>query len=235
MAVEESFRLPDLGEGLADAELLHWHVAVGDTVTLNQVIAEVETAKAAVELPSPYAGQVLALHASEGETVTVGTPIITFAVDAPASASPGASPAPDQAGAAGPAGPVEERVPVLVGYGATSGTASRRRHGRPRPTGVASARVAEPQAPTIGAPRVGSPASREAHRDLAPADPEPMPAPAISAAPVAPVARVAPAVPLKPADPATSGSSTAPSTPAPDVTRPLAKPLVRKLARDNGV
>jgi len=62
-----------------------------------------------------------------------------------------------------------------------------------------------------------------------------MPAPAISAAPVAPVARVAPAVPLKSADPATSGSSTAPSTPAPDVTRPLAKPLVRKLARDNGV
>src|SRR5689334_12583338 len=122
MAVEESFRLPDLGEGLADAELLHWHVAVGDTVTLNQIIAEVETAKAAFELPSPYAGQVLTLHASEGETVTVGTPIITFAVDAPASASPAATPAADQAGAAGSAGsagPVEERVPVLVGYGAT--------------------------------------------------------------------------------------------------------------------
>src|SRR3954465_10803765 len=87
MAAQMDFRLPDLGEGLADAELLHWHVAVGDTVTLNQIIAEVETAKAAVELPSPYAGQVLALHASEGETVTVGTPIITFAVDAPSSSA----------------------------------------------------------------------------------------------------------------------------------------------------
>src|SRR5689334_15564060 len=107
MPTEKSFKLPDLGEGLADAELLHWHVAVGDTVTLNQVIAEVETAKAAVELPSPHAGQVLALHVAEGETVMVGTPIITFAVDAH-----------DQA--EGDSSAAEERVPVLVGYGATA-------------------------------------------------------------------------------------------------------------------
>src|SRR4051794_7250461 len=83
----ETFRLPDLGEGLADAEMLHWNVAVGDTVTLNQVIAEVETAKAAVELPSPYAGRVLTLHVAEGDTVLVGTPVITFAV-APAPRDP---------------------------------------------------------------------------------------------------------------------------------------------------
>src|SRR4051812_49765098 len=117
MAVEESFRLPDLGEGLADAELLHWLVAVGDTVTLNQVIAEVETAKAAVELPSPYAGQVLALHVNEGETVMVGTPIITFAVPGSPDDRPSAEPVEE---------PAEERVPVLVGYGATAGTGSRR-------------------------------------------------------------------------------------------------------------
>jgi 2-oxoisovalerate dehydrogenase E2 component (dihydrolipoyl transacylase) len=211
MAVEESFRLPDLGEGLADAELLHWNVAVGDTVTLNQVIAEVETAKAAVELPSPYAGQVLALHVSEGETVTVGTPIITFAVDAPAGSSNAAS-APAEAGAK------EERVPVLVGYGATSGTSSRRRNGRPRPPGIPSTGAQLAEAPPV-APR---PADRPA--DAPPAGPAELrssPADAPSALTPSPVT-------------ARSGPD-APSAPAPEATRPLAKPLVRKLARDNGV
>src|ERR1700760_1676768 len=119
---EKPFRLPDLGEGLTEADLLSWHVAVGDTVTLNQVIGEVETAKAAVELLSPYAGVVLELHAAEGDTIPVGNDIITFGVPAEGPASP--APA--------------ERVPNLVGYGATSGTESRRR--RPVP----AARQAEP-------------------------------------------------------------------------------------------
>ena len=75
------FKLPDLGEGLTEGEILSWSVAVGDTVTLNQVIVEVETAKAAVEVPSPFAGVVTQIHHEAGETVDVGSPIITFDTD----------------------------------------------------------------------------------------------------------------------------------------------------------
>ena len=74
------FRLPDLGEGLTESDLVSWHVAAGDRVELNQVIAEVETAKALVDLPSPYAGVVTALHAEPGQTVNVGEPLVTFEV-----------------------------------------------------------------------------------------------------------------------------------------------------------
>ncbi|BCW35492.1 dihydrolipoamide acetyltransferase component of pyruvate dehydrogenase complex [Arthrobacter sp. StoSoilA2] len=77
----KEFRLPDLGEGLTESEILSWKVAVGDTVTLNQVIAEVETAKAVVELPSPFAGVVAALHEQPGSVVEVGKPIVSFEVD----------------------------------------------------------------------------------------------------------------------------------------------------------
>ena len=76
----EDFRLPDLGEGLPEAELVQWLVAEGDTVTLNQTIAEVETAKAVVELPSPYAGVVTTLHAAAGDVVEVGSVLISFDV-----------------------------------------------------------------------------------------------------------------------------------------------------------
>jgi pyruvate dehydrogenase E2 component (dihydrolipoamide acetyltransferase) len=82
MSQQKQFRLPDLGEGLTEGEILKWLVQPGDTVTLNQPIVEVETAKAAVEVPSPYAGVVSAIHHAEGETVDVGTPIITFDVGA---------------------------------------------------------------------------------------------------------------------------------------------------------
>jgi len=74
----KQFRLPDLGEGLTEGEILKWLVAPGDSVKLNQPIVEVETAKAAVEVPSPYAGLVTELHHGEGATVDVGAPIITF-------------------------------------------------------------------------------------------------------------------------------------------------------------
>lgn len=74
------FRLPDLGEGLTEAEVVAWHVAPGDTVTLNQILAEVETAKAVVELPSPYEGTVSTLHAKAGQSVAVGDPLIAFDV-----------------------------------------------------------------------------------------------------------------------------------------------------------
>ena len=85
MSLLQHFVLPDLGEGLADAEVVAWHVAVGDEVALNQVLVEVETEKAVVELPSPFAGTVVELFASAGETVRVGAPLIAIAS---ASASP---------------------------------------------------------------------------------------------------------------------------------------------------
>ncbi|BAJ76576.1 pyruvate/2-oxoglutarate dehydrogenase complex, dihydrolipoamide acyltransferase (E2) component [Microbacterium testaceum StLB037] len=78
------FLLPDLGEGLPEAEIVQWHVAEGDTVALNQTIAEVETAKAIVEIPSPYAGTVQGLHAAAGDVVAVGSPLVSFAVGADA-------------------------------------------------------------------------------------------------------------------------------------------------------
>ncbi|WP_029704486.1 biotin/lipoyl-containing protein, partial [Arthrobacter sp. TB 26] len=77
----KEFRLPDLGEGLTESEIVAWKVAVGDTVALNQIIAEVETAKAVVELPSPFAGVITALHEQPGTVVEVGKPIVSFEVE----------------------------------------------------------------------------------------------------------------------------------------------------------
>jgi pyruvate dehydrogenase E2 component (dihydrolipoamide acetyltransferase) len=114
MAVKD-FALPDLGEGLTESELVSWRVAIGDAVELNQIIAEVETAKALVELPSPFAGTIAQLYAEPGTTVQVGSRIAAFEVvdDAavPDAAAPDAAPAADSAPAA------VEREPVLVGYG----------------------------------------------------------------------------------------------------------------------
>lgn len=93
----QTFPLPDVGEGLTEAEILGWRVAVGDVVTVNQIIVEIETAKASVELPSPFAGLVHAILVGEGITVDVGTPIITIDTDPGATAAPtptGAEPAP---------------------------------------------------------------------------------------------------------------------------------------------
>ncbi|WP_433661949.1 dihydrolipoamide acetyltransferase family protein [Nocardia sp. CA-128927] len=118
------FRLPDLGEGLADAELVSWSVSVGDAVELNQTIAEVETAKAVVALPSPFAGRVVELLAQPGETVLVGAPLIRVQDDTAVpsgqeSATNGAEVAGDAPGAG--------RTAVLVGYGPEGETVSRRR------------------------------------------------------------------------------------------------------------
>jgi pyruvate dehydrogenase E2 component (dihydrolipoamide acetyltransferase) len=84
------FLLPDLGEGLPEAEIVQWHVAEGDTVTLNQTIAEVETAKAIVEIPSPYAGTVQGLHAAAGDVVEVGSPLVSFDLGGADAATPAA-------------------------------------------------------------------------------------------------------------------------------------------------
>ncbi len=130
----KEFRLPDLGEGLTESEILSWKVAVGDTVTLNQVIAEVETAKAVVELPSPFAGTVAALHEQAGSVVEVGKPIVSFEVDdagAPPSAVAGSSEglSSEVASTESPAESAAKREPNLVGYGAVvekSGRPARR-------------------------------------------------------------------------------------------------------------
>src|SRR6476659_2195995 len=102
------FKLPDLGEGLTEGEILQWMVQVGDEVKLNQPIVEVETAKAAVEVPSPYAGIVTEIHHQAGETVDVGAPIITFDTD-PSAGPLEPSAAGPAAGAA--ANPVESAAP----------------------------------------------------------------------------------------------------------------------------
>ncbi len=120
MAVKD-FALPDLGEGLTESELVSWRVAIGDAVELNQIIAEVETAKALVELPSPFAGTIAQLYAEPGTTVQVGSRIAAFEVadDAAASSSTpvtDAAAAPQEIPAEGAPATVE-REPVLVGYG----------------------------------------------------------------------------------------------------------------------
>ena len=90
------YLLPDVGEGLTEAEIVTWKVKVGDVVAINDVVVEIETAKSLVELPSPYAGEVTAILVAEGETVPVGTPIIAIGEPAePAGGSSGRGPAPD--------------------------------------------------------------------------------------------------------------------------------------------
>lgn len=118
------FRLPDLGEGLTDAEFQNWTVAVGDEVALNQTIAEVETAKAVVALPSPFAGTVVELLAEPGETIEVGAPLIRMRTAATESGSDG-------------------RRSVLVGYGPSEERVTRRRRGAQRP-GAAAVPPADP-------------------------------------------------------------------------------------------
>lgn len=133
---QREFRMPDAGEGLTEAEVLAWHVAVGDVVVVNQVLLEVETAKAAVELPSPYAGRVVALLAEPGDVVAVGTPIIRIEEDegaADAAEEPAAEHAAGEPAAAPAAG--DKREAVLVGYGVRADQAPRRRP-RVTPHGV---------------------------------------------------------------------------------------------------
>jgi 2-oxoisovalerate dehydrogenase E2 component (dihydrolipoyl transacylase) len=148
MSDRREFRLPDLGEGLTEAEIVSWHVEVGDVVTLNQVIAEVETEKAVVELPSPFAGTVLELMAPAGATIEVGSPIIAIAEGDQAGSSSSAV-AGEASGAAeataAPATP-DEKVAVLVGYGPSEAPASRR-HRRGRGAGVSDVPPAPPVLP----------------------------------------------------------------------------------------
>jgi 2-oxoisovalerate dehydrogenase E2 component (dihydrolipoyl transacylase) len=124
------FLLPDLGEGLEEAEVIAWRVKPGDRVVVDQVIAEVETAKAVVEVPSPYVGVITALHAEPGATVSVGQPLITVAADELAAAAGFREP-----GIIVPGDADEASGNVLIGYGTTTAPARRRRR---RPVAVIS-------------------------------------------------------------------------------------------------
>nr|WP_232827400.1 dihydrolipoamide acetyltransferase family protein [Jiangella endophytica] len=136
--MERTFVLPDLGEGLTEAEIVAWRVAVGDEVGVDDVVVDVETAKATVEVPCPHAGRVVTLHGAAGATIEVGAPLITVA-----------------APAAGPSGPgTAESGAVLVGYGTGNATLARRSRGRAATAAAAG-----------GAPRVLSPVVRRLARD----------------------------------------------------------------------
>src|ERR1700712_2788921 len=122
---ESLFLLPDVGEGLTEAEIVQWRVAAGDSITINQVIVEIETAKSLVELPSPYEGVVREILVGEGNTVEVGTPIIrVFGEDPDAPSTPESSPVLAEVArviedSAGTISREAEESPgaVLVGYG----------------------------------------------------------------------------------------------------------------------
>jgi pyruvate dehydrogenase E2 component (dihydrolipoamide acetyltransferase) len=123
------FTMPDVGEGLTEAEILRWHVRLGDVVAVNEMVVEIETAKASVELPIPFAGTVAELHVAEGTIVPVGSPIISIRT------------------AASPAAAGGERQAVLVGYGVRSDAPVTRRARRlvdgtagPERTDVSTAR-----------------------------------------------------------------------------------------------
>lgn len=152
MTALREFRLPDLGEGLTESDIVSWHVHAGDQVELNQVIAEVETAKALVDLPSPYAGVVASLHAEEGQTVSVGEPLVTFEVDDGAATASGGGP---EGSSAGVPARVPDAVPALVGAVAGSGVA---------PAATAAEPTDEPEPNLVGygarPDRVGRPARR---------------------------------------------------------------------------
>jgi pyruvate dehydrogenase E2 component (dihydrolipoamide acetyltransferase) len=187
MPALKHFNLPDVGEGLTEAEIVSWKVKPGDSVKVNDIVVEIETAKSLVELPVPFEGVVERLCVAEGVTVEVGTPIITVNTNADGEPEPPAADTPSAEPEGG------ERQSVLVGYGPRTGSAQR----RPRKPGAV---------PTPGA---GNGPGRGAS---APAPPVP------SAVRQTPPARPAPVV--EPAGP--SG-------------KVLAKPPVRKLARDLGV
>ena len=138
------FLLPDLGEGLSEAEVISWRVSPGDRVSVDQVIAEVETAKAVVEVPVPYAGVVAALHATPGSVISVGQPLITVTEDA--------------AMAGEVDGGEEASGSVLIGYGTTVAPARPRRGRRRGANGAPAPSVpSEPPAPSeTSAPSVPS-------------------------------------------------------------------------------
>ncbi|HET6985931.1 MAG TPA: biotin/lipoyl-containing protein, partial [Kribbella sp.] len=197
----QHFRLPDVGEGLVEAEIVSWKVKPGDTVKLNDTVVEIETAKSLVELPVPFAGTITELLVPEGETVPVGTPIIAVETDsvegAPEDLVPSIPEEEDNSGG---------RTAVLVGYGPKT-TEAKRRARKGGPAASAGSAPAPAAAPAAGA--VASAAT-------------PAPAPAAAA----------PAVSATPAHAPSSGELAGGNGAGVHV---LAKPPVRKLAKDLGI
>ncbi|GAA2475712.1 2-oxo acid dehydrogenase subunit E2 [Streptomyces thermolineatus] len=147
------FALPDLGEGLTEAEIVRWLVEIGDVVAVDQPVAEVETAKAVVEVPCPYGGVVTARFGEEGAQIPVGSALVTVAVGG-ASGGSHAAPERDAGGEAG-TGAQEGSGNVLVGYGTGAAAPRRRRVRRPAPATAAAAPAAPAVAPR--AARGGAP------------------------------------------------------------------------------
>lgn len=208
------FTLPDVGEGLTEAEIVEWKVAPGDTISINQVLVEIETAKSLVELPSPYVGVVGEILVEPGTTVDVGTVIITIlseagaGEDAPAPAAPVDDELTDAARDAGGTvsqEPAEESPAVLVGRGAAASMPTRRRH--VVPTAAHEAIASAPTAPPQAGPAASGPRSNTASTGPARSTPPARPTAAASAAPA--IAR--------------------PTAPV------ITKPPIRKLAKDLGV
>ena len=145
--MSQIFPLPDVGEGLTEAEILSWKVAVGTEVAINDVLVEIETAKSVVELPSPFAGTVEALLVAEGETVEVGTPIISISGGDNAPATPAA-----------PAAAEAESGTALVGSGPKADAVKRRARKRPASAAQPAQAATAPVAPTVQAPVAHTPA-----------------------------------------------------------------------------
>ncbi|YCK39389.1 dihydrolipoamide acetyltransferase family protein [Actinomadura sp. ATCC 39365] len=222
-AARQVFRLPDLGEGLTEAEIVEWKVAVGDTVEIDQIVVEVETAKAAVEVPVPYAGTVLRLHAEAGAVVAVGEPLIEVGggEEDPAATRYREE---EQAGSGN----------VLIGYG-TTGTPHKGR--RRRPTKPVPSTPAPASAPAPGSVLAPAPASGPA---LAPGSvPAPASGTAAGLAP-APAQGPAPGSGLAPGHASAPGRASGPEPASPSPGGPegaprVISPLVRRMAREHGV
>ena len=167
------FLLPDVGEGLTEAEIVSWKVKPGDTVAMNQVLVEIETAKSLVELPSPFVGTVSAILVEEGQTVEVGTAIITVVGDGPATPAPEPVVVDTVGDTAASIAPAEEAAPkTLVGYGSAGHGATRRRRPGAAP---APAAVVAPPAPAArpasvpaaaASPIIAKPPIRKLAKDL---------------------------------------------------------------------
>lgn len=214
--MNKEFKLPDVGEGLTEADIVSWHVKPGDTIEDGQVIVEIETAKAVVELPSPYAGTVTGLLVEEGQTVDVGTPIIAVDVGGTdgAAGQPAAEPA-----AAEPA-TAEAAAAQAAVQGATEPGATE--PGATEPEGA----VPEGAVPDAGA---DAPPGRQAILVGYGVKPGSTTRRARKKPPTRPGS-----YPSSPAMPGQGGSAQ-PGPPPPKVPRALAKPPVRRLARDLGV
>ncbi|MEU5291665.1 dihydrolipoamide acetyltransferase family protein [Streptomyces umbrinus] len=232
MAQVLEFKLPDLGEGLTEAEIVRWLVQVGDVVAVDQPVVEVETAKAMVEVPCPYGGVVTARYGEEGTELPVGSPLLTVAVGAPASGALASGPlAPDS----GDESKDEGSGNVLVGYGTQAPPA---RRGRLRPPGAGAAPGRRSPGSSDGGPgsgrhggAVGAGAGSAGSRRAGLPDTDP----AVGAAPTAPAAvGTAPRRPVREEEPVEDRTGVDAGRRA-DGPVPVISPLVRRLARENGL